>query len=159
MAHMSTAEVQAWLESTKAAITSIDGPTESQIAAEVLGRLAQTYGQFTSGWTDSTNTPQIVRQVISMYYAGWFYDKEYSEVVTGEATTSYGATLRGWATTLLADIISGSVEIVEIEPSQPATGPIFYPTDTSSTMDAFLNNTDTDDHSLGPAKFGMGMVF
>lgn len=158
-AHITTSQVQTWLESTKANISSIDAALEAQVAGEVLGRLAETYPTYTPLWIDTTSTPEVVQQVISMFYAGWFYDRAFSEVVTNEATVSYGATLRAWAATLLTDIIRGAVAVVEIAPNKPATAPVFYPTDTSSTWDAWRINTDCNDQSLGPAKFGMGKVF
>lgn len=159
MAHMSVGEVQSWLESTKATLTAIDAPTEAQIAGEVLGRLALTFGDKVPSWIDQTNTPQIVRQIISMFYAGWFYDSRYAEVETGESNTSYGATLRRWALKLLQDVIDGLVVLVEVGPDATTGTPVFYPTDQSSTWDAWRANTDCNDLSLGPAKFGMGQVF
>jgi hypothetical protein len=96
---------------------------------------------------------------MAMMYAGWAFDRAYAEVVSQEAGASYGMTLRTWATALLTDIIRGAVAIAEIEPNQPAVAPIFYPTDTSSTYDAWRTNCDPNDVSLGPAKFGMGKVF
>jgi hypothetical protein len=158
-AHITTSDVQAWLESTKLSVTTIEAVLEADASTEVLGRLDSTYGMYVPLWIDSTSTPQIVRQVIAMYYASWIYDRSYSEVETNEASVSYGAVLRAWAMTLLNDIIRGAVSIVEIEPSSPATAPVFYPTDASSTEDAWRWNTDEDDNSLGPAKFGMGKVF
>jgi hypothetical protein len=159
VAHIVTSDVQTWLESTKLSISTIEPNLEATVSAEVLGRLTETYSQFVPLWVDSTSTPQIVKQIIAMYYASWIFDRAYSEVVTNESQVSYGATLRGWATALMASVITGSVAIAEIEPNQPAVAPIFYPTDASSTWDAWRANTDCNDNSLGPAKFGMGKVF
>ncbi len=159
VAHITTSDVQTWLETTKLTIASIEVNLEASVSSEVIGRLAETYIQFTPLWIDSTSTPQVVKQVIAMYYASWLFDRAYSEVVTNESQVSYGATLRLWATTLLADISRGAVAIAEIAPNQPAIAPKFYPTDTSSTWDAWNANTDLNDNSLGPAKFGMGQVF
>lgn len=158
-AHITTTQVQTWLESTKLTVASIDAGLEAQVANEVLGRLTQTYSQFVSNWVDATSTPVVVQQVMAMMYAGWFYDRAYSEVISDGRSASYGATLKNWALSLLTDIIRGSVSITEIEPNQPAVAPAFYPNDVSSTSLAVLVNTDCDDQSLGPAKFTVDKVF
>jgi hypothetical protein len=157
--HITASMVQTWLEPTKAAISSVDATWEGQISSEVLGRLAQTFTQpVVATWVDTTTTPAVVQQIIAMFYAGWFYDRAFSEVVTDESQTSYGATLRAWAQKLLDDVITGSVELADV-PTEPNSGPAFYPTDASSTWEAWRANTDWNDKSLGPAKFGMGQVF
>jgi hypothetical protein len=156
LAHITAAQVQVWLETTKATISTVDPALETQIAGEVIGRLAETFPAEALTWTDNTNTPEVVQQIISMFYASWFYDRQFSEVETGQ--TSYGATLRAWATKLLQDVITGGVILVGVV-VPASSGPAFYPTDQSSTWDAWRANTDCNDKSLGPAKFGMGMVF
>jgi hypothetical protein len=158
-AHIVTSDVQTWLESTKLSVASIEPGLEGQMASEVLGRLAETFSAYTPLWVDSTTTPAIVKQIIAMYYASWIFDRSYAEVVTNEAQVSYGATIRGWAMKLLNDVITGGVIIPELGSGSAATGPIFYPNDVSSTWDAWRANTDCNDNSLGPAKFGMGMRF
>jgi hypothetical protein len=92
-------------------------------------------------------------------YAGWYYDRAYSEVVSEEGVRSYGYTLRQWAQALLADVIRGAVDIVEIDPDQPAVAPVFYPNDLSSTREAEWANADPNDQSLGPAKFTVDKIF
>jgi hypothetical protein len=158
-AHITTSQVQTWFEGTKLTISTLDAGLEAQVSGEILGRLTETYAAYTSLWVDSSTTPEVVQQVMAMMYAGWYFDRSYSEVVTDSRTTSYGMTLRAWATQLLTDIIRGAVAIAEIDPNQPAVAPVFYPTDTSSTYDAWRTNCDPNDVSLGPAKFGMGKVF
>jgi hypothetical protein len=158
-AHITASSVQVWLESTKLQVTSLDAGLEAQVSSEILGRLTETYAAFVPLWIDSTTTPAVVQQVISMMYAGWTFDRAYAEVVSQESGASYGLTLRNWAMALMQAIITGAVAIAEIEPNQPATAPEFYPTDTSSTHDAWRMNTDCNDLSLGPAKFGMGQIF
>ena len=157
--HITASQVQTWLDSTKLTISSIEFGLEAQVSGEILGRLTQTYSQFVPLWVDATTTPEVVQQCISMIYAGWMYDRSYSEVVSSQAPASYGITLRNWGYSLLSDIISGSVAIAEIEPNQPAVAPTFYPTDVSSTWEAVRANTDCNDQSLGPAKFTIDKVF
>lgn len=160
MAHINVSDAQSFLESTKANLTSLDPVLENEWATYVLGRLADTYLDPSFGiqtWVDTTTTPQLVKMAIAMFYAGWFYDRQFSEEDTG--TTSYGAELRTNAELLLEGIISGSILLVELLPHQAATAPTFYPTDVSSTSQALAINTDPDDMSLGPPKFGMSKVF
>lgn len=158
-AHITTSQVQTWLESTKLTITSLDAGLEAQVSGEVLGRLTETYAQYVPLWVDSSTTPEVVQQVIAMMYAGWAYDRAYAEVVSQTPGPSYGVTLRTWAVALMNDIIRGGVSIAEIEPNQPAVAPVFYPTDVSSTWEAVRANSDCNDQSLGPAKFTIDKVF
>lgn len=158
-AHITASQVQVWLQSTKLTVGTLDAGLEAQVSSEILGRLTETYSAFVPLWVDATTTPAVVQQVMSMMYAGWLFDRSYSEVVSQEAGASYGLTLRNWAMSLLLSIINGSVSIAEIAPNQPAVAPEFYPNDLSSTWDAWRTNTDCNDLSLGPAKFGMGQVF
>jgi hypothetical protein len=87
-----------------------------------------------------------------MTYAGWYYDRQYSEVLASEGN-SYGLILRTAAETILAGIISSSITLVEIEPNMPTTAPVFYPTDASSTLEAQMSNLDSNDKSVGPSFF------
>jgi len=161
MAHIVLADAQAWLENTKANLVTLDLNLESQVSGDVLGRLSDTYSSPTFGvptWIDNTTTPVLVKQCIAMLYAGWFYDRQFSEMVAAEGP-SYGTVLRNYAETLIEGIISGSIILVEIEPNEPDVAPVFYPTDRSSTTQALLTNTDRDNTSLGPPLFGVQHVF
>lgn len=93
-----------------------------------------------------------------MIYAGWFYDRQYSEVLATQGN-SYGLVLRTSAETILAGIISSSIQLVELLPNLPTTAPVFYPTDNSSTTEAQMANKNPDDMSIGPAYFGTHKVF
>jgi hypothetical protein len=161
MAHILVSDAQAWLENTKISLTSLDPALENFVSNDILARIADTYDSPTFGvptWVDNNTTPELVKQCIAMMYAGWYYDRQYSEMVAAEGT-SYGTVLRVYAETLIDGIISGSVELVEILPNMPETAPTYYPTDISSTSEALWTNTNRDDNSLGPAKFGMSKVF
>jgi hypothetical protein len=158
VAHINASDAQAWVEATKLPISTIDTNLEQQVANEVLGNLTETYGEFVPTWTDATNTPLIVRQVIAMIYTSWVYDRAYSEVETSGQNSSYGATLRRWAETLLQNIIRGSVSIAEISPDEPAVAPVFYPNDASDAIPAWATSW-CHDESVGPAKFTIDKVF
>lgn len=171
--HILVADVQTWLDPVKGLVTSLDPVLENNTSGYVLGRLRQTFSNPTFGvptWVDSNTTPLLVKQAISMLYAAWIYDRQYSEVVASSAVSSgktghtvfgtpYGVLLRTSAESLLDGIVSGSILLAEIQPNTPDVAPVFYPTDTSSTEDAVDNNTDPDDNSLGPSLFGVSKVF
>jgi hypothetical protein len=159
--HIVVSDAQTWLENTKANLASLDLNLEAQISNNVLSRLASTYNDPTFGvptWIDSSTTPQLVKQIIAMFYAGWFYDRQYSEMVAAEGP-SYGTVLRTYAESLIEGLNAGTIELVEIQPNEPDVAPVFYPTDVSSTKQAFWENKDPDNTSMGPAKFSMGHNF
>ncbi len=161
MTHIELAEAQSFLEGTKLNLSSLDSVLESEQANYVLGTLAQTYDSPTFGvttWVDVNTTPELVRLCIAMFYAGWLYDRQYSEMVAAEGN-SYGLILRNDAEVLLLGIASSSIQLVELLPNMPSVAPVFYPTDTSSTPWAQRSVPTWIDSSLGPAKFSMGKVF
>lgn len=163
--HVTTDDVQAWLEPVKASVPSLDPAMEQQISGRVLGELTGgVYPDDTvASWVDFNATPLLIRSVIAMLYAAWYYDRQYSEVGGAEGRsgfgTAYGALLRQNAGQLLEGIISGSISLPEVPSAGPTTSPLFYPTDTSSTDDALRNNVDKNDVSLGPVMFGVSKVF
>jgi hypothetical protein len=157
--HITVEEAQAFLESTKCRLPSLEPVLEADQANYVLGRLFSTFQTLVPTWTDQTNTPELVRSVIAMRYAGWFYDRQYSEVISEDRAKSYGALLREQAETLLNGIISGSIELSEVPSGSADESSVFYPTDVSSTTQARLDNTDGDNMSLGPPMFGVSKVF
>lgn len=149
MAHITLSEAQAWLEGTKLTLPSLDIELEAQTSSEVLGRVSQAYD--VSGWTNSSNTPRLVRKIISMLYAGWYYDRAYSET---DDTNDYALRLKAAADALLESIVAGITDLEEV-PGDPTIGnPAFFPTDESTA-----NSPTRDNPSDGPAAFSMGMRF
>jgi hypothetical protein len=149
--HVTTEDVQAWLETTKMPVNSIDIELEQQIAAETLGALQGSYSSSIGSWTDATNTPVIIKKIIAMQIAGWMYLRQYSETDDGNP---YAYRLISKAAELLAGLAAGTVDIVEV-PGSPTSGqPVFFPTDVSSTTAPTLDNP-----SDGPPKFSMAQVF
>jgi hypothetical protein len=163
MPHIVVADAQVWLEGTKAHLTALDLGLESQVSSEILARCADTFPDLAPTWIDNNTTPVLVKMAIAMTYAGWYYDRQYSEMVIGAAAgaaTTWGMVLRENADLILAGIIDGSIIMPETAGSgDPQIAVEFYPNDASSTTDALLNNTNPDDLSLGPAVFGMNKVF
>lgn len=147
-AHITVAEAQAWAETTKLTISALDTALEAHLAEEILVRLASVTD--TSGWTNDTTTPKIVRTIISKLYVSWIYDRQYSEdIADGSA---YSILLRANVELLMTGLIDGTIEFPGVVDT--AGSPAFYPTDASSALTPTF-----DDPSLGPAAFSMGKVF
>jgi hypothetical protein len=153
MTHITVAEAQAWLESSKLTLTSLDTEQEAQIASQVLARVVSAYPEDAVAWVDSTTTPRLIRSIIAMMYAGWYYDRQYSE---NPEDNSYADRLRAAAESLLEGIIAGTIDVVEVDDLPNIGQPAFYPTDASSAPDAKPSSTDP---SAGPALFSIGKVF
>lgn len=153
MAHVTLLEVQAWLEGTKLTLSSLEAELEDEISQQVLSRLAMAYPNEYVAWTNETTTPKLVRSVIAMKYAGWYYDRQYSE---NPEDNSYADRLRTEAQNLLDGIVAGTIDILEVAGLPTIGEPLFYPTDVSSAPDAVPSDTDP---SAGPAAFSMGKIF
>jgi hypothetical protein len=141
-------EAQAWAEGTKLTITALDVDLLEHMEAEVITQLSSAFDTVT--WLDETTTPKLVRTIISKMYVSWVYNRQYSEDV--DQGNNYAALLLLNATNLITGLLGGTIEL----PGLPdvAGSPVFYPTDASSSQ-----IPTTDDPSLGPAAFSMGMVF
>jgi hypothetical protein len=151
MAFIQASDANAWADKSKLNITVLDADLESQTAAEVLGRVSAAYD--VSAWTGFSNTPTLVRKIISMLYVGWFYERTYSE---DEDTSNYGAMLIDSAERLLIGIESGQTVIDGLIPSLASKNlsADFYPTDLSSA-----GTPNIDDPSLGGPAFTMGQIW
>jgi hypothetical protein len=111
MAHVQLSEAQSWLESTKTGLgAALDENMEASIASQVLSRVATAYD--VSGWTTPENTPKLVRTVIAMKYASWYYNRSYSEE---DGVNDYAILLDGRAEQLLDGIVTGANDLPEIE--------------------------------------------
>lgn len=112
-------EAQAWLETTKANLGSnLDAGLEESIATQVLARVGLRYD--TSTWTSPANTPKLVRKIIALKYASWFYHRQYSE--DSDTTNDYALLLNAQAETLLAGVLDASLELEEVEGSGTPVG-------------------------------------
>lgn len=149
MPHVTVEQLNAWVEQTKMSFTEVDAALESQVSSMVIAKLAPTFDT-ASTWTDTTNTPQIVQDVIAMRYVGWYYHRTYSE---DEDLSGYGERLLKESDNLIMGLLSGAIGIIEI-PGSTAGQPAFYPNDASSAMEP-----TPEDPSLGPAKFTMGTIW
>lgn len=110
-------EVQAWLESTKANLgTNLDADLEESIATQVLARLNLRYD--TSVWATPETTPKLIRKIIALKYASWFYNRQYSE---DDGVNDYALLLNAQAETLLSGVLDGSLDLPEVDISTDAS--------------------------------------
>jgi hypothetical protein len=147
MARVTISEVQAWLKSDRITVTADD--LNAQHETNVLSRIEGFYT--TSGWTNSTNTPKLVRQVIGLLNAATILRKAYSDQ---DDDIHYATILEHMAEDTLSGICSGGLVLTDlsealITAAQDIAGPSFFPTDTE---------TDEVD-GLNVIKFTMGEVF
>jgi hypothetical protein len=151
-------DINAWFQPSRLSLISqaeIDISLYAQIESGVLARLATVFD--TTGWVDEDHTPELVKTILSMYYAAWTYDKAYSD--DGESN-AFADKLRSTADLQMSAIISGSVLLTDPFmadqefAAQIAGGPTFYPNDLSSSMEP-----TADDPSAGGPSFTMGSVF
>lgn len=147
MANISIPEIQAWLEATKLTVSGIDTELESAVAVQTFSLLSVSYD--TSGWTTAANTPVLVRKILAMLYAAWFYRRQYSEEDLTADPNNYPAWLEKRANMLLEGVINGNVDLLDVPGTvDTISGPDFYPTDSTGI---------TDPHQA--AKFTMGAIF
>jgi hypothetical protein len=130
MPNIQIGEAQAWLEPTKGSLgAALNADLETSIASQVLSRVATSYD--VSSWTTPETTPTLVRKVIGMKYAAWYYQMLYSEEDGG--TNDYAMLLNAQAELLIEGIVSGANDLVEVEgtvgdyqlPSYEESSPVF----------------------------------
>ncbi len=149
MPRIVTEDVRAWVESSKLNVQALDLEHLDQIETEVLARVGTVYD--TSAWLDSSATPRLIQVIIAKMYAGWLYDKLYSE--NQSESNQYAQQIKTNAEQLIMGLLDGTIEIPGVVASSPQEAS-FYPNDASSAL-----NPTSDDTSLGPAKFSIGRVF
>ena len=148
MPRITVSQAQAWAEGTKLNISALDNDLLDLLEEEVVRQLASITD--VTVWVDALTTPRLVQTIISKLYVAWTYDKQYSEDI--EQGNNYADRLKLNAQALLTGLLAGTIEL----PGVPdvSGSPVFYPTDASSAMEP-----TSDDPSLGPAAFSMGMRF
>lgn len=150
MARVTLPEVQGWLDPVKLTIASLDTELLAQLEEEILARLSVAYD--TSGWTTDSNTPKLIRTIISKTYASFLYDRFYSE--DQEEGNDYAARLNANAEMLIMGLIEGRIILPGGPETATSRGPSYFPTDASSALEP------TDDHpEWGGPKFSMNSRF
>lgn len=154
MARVTVAEVQGWLDGAKITISSLDTELIANLEEETLDRLAVAYD--ISGWTNNSNTPKLIRTIISKYYASWLIDRFYSENLPD--LSPYAKRLCDNADMVITGVINGQIIVKDSTGTTvtPAVsrGASFYPNDNSSAQTPTL-----DDPSLGGPYFSLGRAF
>lgn len=153
MALITVAQVNAWLDPTKASISSLSDDITNNVEKITLGKLATRFD--TSGWTTALATPDLVQTIIAMHYASVVYSRAYSEDVLGDADATYGRILKEDAEKLCEGILNGYVELTDLSGYTNPDAPEFWPTNSSTT----LAETDPTNANASPRAFTMGQVF
>lgn len=149
MPRITTDDVRAWVESTKLNVQALNIQHLAQIETEILSRIGTVYD--TAPWTNETTTPDLIKVIIAKSYAGWLYDKFYSE--NQSEPNQYSQLVKANAEMLILGLIDGTIELPGVPPIS-VQGPSFYPNDQSSAMEPTF-----EDPSLGPARFSLGRYF
>lgn len=149
MVRITVEEVRGWVEVTKLNVQDLDLNFLPQLETEVLAKISTVYD--TTTWIDAASTPALIRVILTKMYAGWIYDRAYSE--NQSEANPYAAMLKENAGMLLQGLIDGTIELPGI-PATSSPNPSFYPNDASSAMEPTF-----EDPSLGPARFSLGKVF
>jgi hypothetical protein len=146
--YLTQPKVQQWLETTKCEIDFIDPELETSTRDLVLGRVAARYD--VTGWLDESTTPSLVLDLIAMYYAGLWYNRQFSE--DSDSFNGWGAFLVRTAQTQLDEIANGTVDLTDVVilPDPTLTQPLFWPTDAQD---------DNLDGTHSQRRFTMGQIF
>lgn len=103
---ITVANVNAWLDTKKASISSLDDELAAQLTTRVFGAVSSRYS--TENWVSNAYTPQLILEVISMLYAGYHFHKVYS---TDTEPGMYGELLLRDANLLLDSIVNGNLSL------------------------------------------------
>lgn len=151
MARIAVSDANAWLESTKLTLSTLEPELSLQIETQIVARLATTFSTIT--WVDENSTPKLVKSIIAMYYAAAVYDRAYTD--DNDTTNNWAHVLRTLADANIAGLIAGSVVLAEDPTANANTGtPMFFPNDLSSSQSPTIENPSDG----GPA-FTMGTMF
>lgn len=99
-------DAKVWLSQTKAPITTIEDELADQLSTTVVGAVSARYS--TDTWVDEDTTPLLIRRIISMFYAGYYYHRTFSN---DSEPGAYGDRLLADAQTLLNGIVDGTIDI------------------------------------------------
>jgi hypothetical protein len=117
-----------------------------------------------SGWLDSSNTPTLVQDLISMYVASWVWRRAYGDNVP-EGTNSYADKIESWAESIITMVLGGTIDIGGVA-AATTSQPDYWPnefTGSQQQLDAAGNSVggsiyDSSEFSED-IKFRMGSRF
>jgi hypothetical protein len=130
--HLTAPMIQQWLQNTKLTIDTVDPVLESTAAHYVLGRLAARYD--VTGWTDNTNTPDLVQDCMSMLVAAVIYRRSYAEVIDDERAT-YPMWLESHAEQILCCLMDGTILLAD--PLTTTSQPLYFPTELTGSSQQY----------------------
>jgi hypothetical protein len=124
--------VQAWLVTRKLELLEVDPALELHAKDMVFGKLAQSYD--VTGWLSSATTPSLVQNIMAMLIAAWTYEIAYSND-SGDVQ-AYTLWLERKANDLMAGIISGAIDIIEVigRPETEFSNIDFWPNDSTEIL-------------------------
>jgi hypothetical protein len=99
-------DVNAWLEQVKTQVVEVEDALAGQLADTVIGAVSQRYS--VGSWVDPESTPLLIRRIISMFYAGYFYHRTFSN---NSEPGVYGDRLLADAQILLDGVANGTISI------------------------------------------------
>src|SRR5262252_209739 len=153
--HIAVEDVQQWLEPTKLTISAVDTVLEATAFQYVASRLAGRYDP--TPWTSTSTTPPLVKSVESMWYAGMYYKRQYSE---NTDDSGYGNWIVTYATNLMDGLATGKQDILGSAGTvDPWALPQLWPTDASTDLADPSLGGDPTDPNASPRAFRMGQVF
>jgi len=163
MAHITVANVSAWVDGNKITVpVALDANLEQSVSDQVISAAANSWT--TTSWVDQNTTPKLVKDAIAMLYTGWYIQRVYSEDADANA---YAMLLITQGNALMASIAAGTTQLTDADPttSLGADTPSFYPNDASSAAGPDATNpanpvpVNTSDTSLGGPVFSMGQLW
>ena len=152
MALIDVDDVQPWLEVSKLRLDTSDKLAEEPFQSELVrSRLASCDIDVTV-WTDTTDTPSLVKSIIGMLVAAQKYNTYYSETEDA-AGNPYANKLEERAQLLLEGICAGTIDLLDIIDDPATTGfgsVLFYPDDMTGALE------ENEEESV---RFTMGKIF
>lgn len=104
---VTVADIQEFLEPSQLVIDSVPAGIEESQRQIVFGRLRRRFD--VDSWTNSGNTPKVVRTAIAMLVASVLDTRAHASS-NGE-TATYANDLRTWAYDLINDLVDGIIEL------------------------------------------------
>jgi hypothetical protein len=126
------------LDGTKIRFANESNAADEQTRADRIIRAAlyDLFPDEVDTWDVDTFVPGLVKEIASMFMAGFRYNRIYSQETLG--SNSYGRGLVNDAEQLLEDIREGRKTLVDVPVVVDVTGsPSFYPNDQTVDLDNF----------------------
>lgn len=134
MSYVDSEKVQAWLESSKFPIVSVNPNFEETAVNLIFAELSQRYD--TTTWVDSSTTPPIVLNILAMQIAAFEYR---AAVAQEDGLEHYSDKLEARINQLVSAIATGALSLPSDYPvdstSSLGGGAEIFPTDASTALE------------------------